>query len=191
MSLPPAARRLAGPQTAPAQALIPALLALAAGLAAGLVACPPARAADAVAVPPPPQLVSPQAQAARSGRVVVTLPAAEPAAARARYGLPEHTAAVPSSPSSPTVKADGSAAEASPNRAGVQRAVVEDGGARIEETRVRGTVRSIHVQPKGAGAGLAYEVIPAVGPGGPREATPGPAGTHTAAGQRVWSVLNF
>jgi hypothetical protein len=74
----------------------------------------------------------------------------------------------------------------------VQNSVIEDGATRIEETKVRGAVRSIHVVPKGAASGLAYEVLPAQGPGGPREQRDnGPASTHGSAGQRVWSIFSF
>jgi hypothetical protein len=78
------------------------------------------------------------------------------------------------------------------NEPAVQNSVIEDGATRIEETKVRGAVRSIHVAPKGAAAGLAYEVLPAQGPGGPREQhDSGPASTHGSAGQRVWSIFSF
>jgi hypothetical protein len=73
----------------------------------------------------------------------------------------------------------------------VSTSVIEDGGTRIEETKVRGAVRSIHVVPKGAAAGLAYDVLPAQGPGGPRDQAAGPASTHGSAGQRVWSIFSF
>jgi hypothetical protein len=77
------------------------------------------------------------------------------------------------------------------SEAGVRSTVIEDGGSRIEELTVRGNVRSIHVAPKGVGAGLAYEVLPPVGPGGPRDTAPGPGSTHSSAGQRVWSLFSF
>lgn len=78
------------------------------------------------------------------------------------------------------------------NEPAVQNTVIEDSATRIEETKVRGAVRSIHVVPKGAAAGLAYEVLPAQGPGGPREQRDsGPASTHGSAGQRVWSIFSF
>ncbi|MEY4751352.1 MAG: hypothetical protein RIQ60_3566 [Pseudomonadota bacterium] len=72
---------------------------------------------------------------------------------------------------------------------GVRSTVIEDGGARIEELSVRGAVRSIHVAPKGVGA--AYEVLPSVGPGGPRDSAPGPSTPRSSAGQRVWPLFSF
>ena len=87
------------------------------------------------------------------------------------------TDAPPSGPAAPL--------PASPAEPAVQRSVIEDESVRIEELRVRGEVRSIHVQPRGA---RAYEVLPA---SGGRDMAPGPGTGRAAAGQRVWSVLSF
>jgi hypothetical protein len=67
--------------------------------------------------------------------------------------------------------------------AGPERRVIEDGGVRIEETRVRGEVQSVSVQSK-VGAVRPYQIV--VGRGG-RD----PSQDKSAAGQRVWSVLKF
>ena len=67
----------------------------------------------------------------------------------------------------------------------VQRTVIEDDGARIEELRVRGLNVSLVVKPKHAAV---YEVVPT--PGG-RDPSQGRSGSQGAAGQRVWNVLKF
>lgn len=69
----------------------------------------------------------------------------------------------------------------------VQRSVVEDDNARIEELRVRGAVRSTVVKPKGA-ITREYEVIPA---DAGRDISAGPNSAKGSAGQRVWRVLSF
>ena len=69
----------------------------------------------------------------------------------------------------------------------VQRSVVEDDNARIEELRVRGAVRSTVVKPKGA-ITKEYEVIPA---DAGRDISAGPGSSKGSAGQRVWRVLSF
>lgn len=69
----------------------------------------------------------------------------------------------------------------------VQRIVVEDGGARIEELRVRGQTQRVIVRPKAAGA-AAYEIIV---PTAARDVSAGPGANRGAAGQRVWSLMSF
>lgn len=69
----------------------------------------------------------------------------------------------------------------------IERTVVEDKGARIEELRVRGQTQRIAVKPKGAIA-QGYEIIPA---DAAREVSEGAGSTRGAAGKRVWPVLNF
>lgn len=69
----------------------------------------------------------------------------------------------------------------------VRRTVIEDDGSRIEELRVRGAVRSITVQPKGALA-AEYEVL---APDAGRDTSSGPNSSKGTAGQRVWRVLSF
>ncbi|MFM2069137.1 MAG: hypothetical protein RLZZ584_4046 [Pseudomonadota bacterium] len=113
-------------------------------------------------------------------------------------GVPPPAAATPAMPAAPAPAAstiERGAAQAGntsvSSEAGVRTTVIEDSGSRIEELKVRGNVRSIHVAPKGVGAGLAYEVLPAVGPAGPRDTAPGPGSAHSSAGQRVWSLFSF
>jgi hypothetical protein len=69
----------------------------------------------------------------------------------------------------------------------IQRTVIEDKGARIEELRVRGQTQRISVQPKAASA-PGYEIIPAHPA---REVSEGAHATRGTAGKRVWPVLNF
>ena len=63
----------------------------------------------------------------------------------------------------------------------VQRSVINDQSARIEELRVRGQTQRITVQPKGDLGGKAppYEVVPTN------------ANKEALSGQRVWQVLSF
>ncbi len=65
----------------------------------------------------------------------------------------------------------------------LKRTVIEDDGARIEETRLRGAAQRITVQSKIGGV-AAYEII--VAPAG-RDA----AQQRGAAGQRAWSIFSF
>ena len=68
----------------------------------------------------------------------------------------------------------------------VQRTVVQDDGARIEELRVRGQVQRIVVKPKNAAE---YEVVP---PTGGRDPSQNRANQQAGAGgQRVWNLLRF
>jgi hypothetical protein len=72
----------------------------------------------------------------------------------------------------------------------VQRTVIEDTGARIDELRVRGQVQRITVSPKFGGKAK-YEIITGSGateiPGGVN-AGRGAAGT---AGKSAWNLLAF
>jgi hypothetical protein len=68
----------------------------------------------------------------------------------------------------------------------VQRTVVQDDGARIEELRVRGQVQRIVVKPKNAAE---YEVVP---PAGGRDPSQNRANQQAGAGgQRVWNLFKF
>jgi hypothetical protein len=68
----------------------------------------------------------------------------------------------------------------------VQRTVVQDEGARIEELRVRGQVQRIIVKPKNAAE---YEVV---APVGGRDPSQNRANQQAGAGgQRVWNLLRF
>ena len=77
-----------------------------------------------------------------------------------------------------------------PGEPEVQRSVIEDTGARIEELRVRGQVQRITVSPKFGGK-APYEIITGGGateiPGGVN-AGRGAAGT---AGKSAWNLLVF
>lgn len=65
----------------------------------------------------------------------------------------------------------------------VQRTVIEDDGARIEELRVRGQVVRVVVRPK-TGGGRVYEILP-------QHSGRDPSQPQQQAGQRVWNVLSF
>jgi hypothetical protein len=106
----------------------------------------------------------------------LVLAAAAPA--RAQQPLP-----APAAPASAPAQA---AEPASPAEPAVQHVVIEDGGSRVEELRVRGQVRRITVTPKNGSK--PYEIIPA---DGARDLSPGPGSTKGAAGQRVWNVFDF
>ena len=70
----------------------------------------------------------------------------------------------------------------------VQHTVIEDGGARIDELRVRGQTQSITVTAEGRRRPC-YEIIAG---DGAREPSPTAASTSRgAAGKRVWNVLRF
>ncbi|CAD5373779.1 conserved exported hypothetical protein [Rubrivivax sp. A210] len=74
-------------------------------------------------------------------------------------------------------------AASAPAEAVARRTVIEDEGARIEETRLRGAPQRIVVQSKLLPV-APYEII--VGPNG-RDA----AQQRGATGQTAWSVLSF
>lgn len=80
----------------------------------------------------------------------------------------------------PATAASGAAGAARP---GSDVRVIEDDQVRIEETRVRGQLQRVTVAPKGSRMGP-YQIN--VGAGG-RD----PSQDKSAAGQRVWSVLQF
>jgi hypothetical protein len=65
----------------------------------------------------------------------------------------------------------------------VQRTVIEDDGARIEELRVRGLNQRIVVRPKAASAPEYEILLPQPGRDVAQDRKP--------AGQRVWRVLSF
>ena len=68
----------------------------------------------------------------------------------------------------------------------VQRTVIEDKGARIEELRVRGSLQRVVVTPKGAAPG--YEVLTG---DGYHPTADDPGTSRGSAGKRVWNVLRF
>ena len=68
----------------------------------------------------------------------------------------------------------------------VERTVIQDEGARIEELRVRGQVQRVTVKPKNAAE---YEIV---APPGGRDPSQNRANQQPGAGgQRVWNVLKF
>lgn len=69
----------------------------------------------------------------------------------------------------------------------VQRTVIEDDGARIDELRVRGHTQRIVVSPKRGGT-APYEIITG---DGSRDLGDGANTSRGAAGKRVWNVLKF
>jgi hypothetical protein len=115
-----------------------------------------------------------------SARMLFTAPllAALAAAVPPASGAPREAA-----PRAAEAAASGPAGTAEPN---VQRTVIDDGGTRVEELRVRGQLRRVTVTPRNGGK--PYEIIPA---DGARDLAPGPGSTRGAAGQRVWNVLDF
>ncbi|HET9823617.1 MAG TPA: DUF2782 domain-containing protein [Burkholderiaceae bacterium] len=78
------------------------------------------------------------------------------------------------------------AAMAVPPEPQVQRIVIEDEGARIEELRVRGQTLRIVVTPR---HGAPYEIVPAVRGRDPSQNRAG--GQPGAGGQRVWNLFQF
>ncbi len=82
------------------------------------------------------------------------------------------------------------AATTQPAREGepaVKRTVIEDGGARIEELRVRGEAQRIVVTPK-VGIRKSYEIMTG---DASRDAFDGTGGARSSAGKRAWNVLQF
>ena len=89
----------------------------------------------------------------------------------------------------PTMAATATATTTDAGRGGepnVRLTVIEDGGSRVEELKVRGETRRIVVQSKLGGG--RYEIIPA---DGGRDLATGPTTPRGAVGQRVWRVLQF
>jgi hypothetical protein len=82
--------------------------------------------------------------------------------------------------------------EAPPTKEGskepvVQRTVIDDGRAVIEELRVRGQLVKATVHPKDGSP--SYEII--VGDGSRELSTEGRNNSRGATGKRVWQVLSF
>lgn len=114
-------------------------------------------------------------------------PVSAASTAPAETSIATPAAAVPPTPASPA--SPSGSTDAAGTRGGepnVQRIVVEDGGTRIDELRVRGVTRRITVHSKRGGPD--YEVVPA-------DAGRGPPNTvdanGSAGGQRVWSLFSF
>ena len=93
-------------------------------------------------------------------------------------------AALLASASCPAQQAAATTGSAEPK---VQRTVIEDDGARIDELRVRGFTQRIVVSPKRGGT-APYEIITG---DGSRDLGDGANTSRGAAGKRVWNVLKF
>jgi hypothetical protein len=106
---------------------------------------------------------------------------AAPAAATEAAAAP---AASPATGATPGATPGAAAARAAEPSSGTR--VIEDDRVRIEETRVRGQLRSVTVRSKLTGGD--YEII--VGPGG-RDPSQNAAQRADGAGQRAWSLLRF
>jgi hypothetical protein len=105
-----------------------------------------------------------------------------PAAAVPVSALPASSA----STSSTTVRIDRPASD-QPREPVVQRTVIDDGRAVIEELRVRGQLVKATVHPKDGSP--SYEII--VGDGSRELSTEGRNNSRGATGKRVWQVLSF
>lgn len=79
------------------------------------------------------------------------------------------------------------AASAEPPEPRVERIVVEDDNARIEELRVRGQTQKIVVTPKNSSL-TSYEITTG---NASRDPSFGQGASRSVAGQRVWNILNF
>jgi hypothetical protein len=115
-----------------------------------------------------------------------TAPVAAGAASAAQATTASSTAATLPSAARVPAKADAALPARSGTAAGAGVRVIEDDSVRIEETRQRGQIARITVQPKGGSTSAfkGYEIN--VGAGG-RD----PSQDKSGAGQRVWSVLRF
>jgi hypothetical protein len=110
------------------------------------------------------------------------------------FGAAAQAADAPASPATPATPA---AAASSPTRVEtsardprepvVQRTVIDDGRAVIEELRVRGQLVKATVHPKDGSPD--YEII--VGDGSRELSTEGRNNSRGATGKRVWNVLTF
>ncbi|MEP7300359.1 MAG: hypothetical protein ABI699_02440 [Caldimonas sp.] len=78
------------------------------------------------------------------------------------------------------------AADRAGNEPAVQRTVIDDASAHIEELRVRGQLQKVTVDPRGRAPG--YEII--VGDAS-RDISEGRNTSRGATGKRVWNVLRF
>ena len=117
---------------------------------------------------------------ARSASAPAT--AAAPAVTAPVAALPASSA----STSHTTVRLDVPAAD-QPREPIVQRTVIDDGRAMIEELRVRGQLVKVTVHPKDGAP--AYDII--VGDGSRELSTEGRNNSRGATGKRVWQVLSF
>jgi len=105
-----------------------------------------------------------------AARAAEAAPSAPPPAVAASAPLPDETAPVPMKGGEPAV----------------QRTVIEDKGAKIEELRVRGNLQRIVVTPRGPAPG--YEVLTS---DGYHPTADDPGTSRGDRHPRVWSVLRF
>ena len=105
-----------------------------------------------------------------AARAAEAAPSAPPPAVAASAPLPDETAPVPMKGGEPAV----------------QRTVIEDKGAKIEELRVRGNLQRIVVTPRGPAPG--YEVLTS---DGYHPTADDPGTSRGSAGKRVWNVFRF
>ena len=112
--------------------------------------------------------------------MAVDLPAQPAAAAPAASVVASATAA------SAGVRIDKPTAD-QPREPVVQRTIIDDGRAVIEELRVRGQLVKATVHPKDGSP--SYEII--VGDGSRELSTEGRNNSRGATGKRVWQVLSF
>jgi len=106
--------------------------------------------------------------------------AALPVLAAAVVSLGSAATAATTPPAAPKAESDTS-------EPAVREVIIEDEAMRIEETRVRGQLTRVTVQPKGSKAPT-YEILLPT-PGQDVSGTPGPQ--RGGAGQRVWRVMSF
>ena len=116
-------------------------------------------------------------QAADAPARPATVAASAPVAA-----LPASSA----STSSTTVRVDGPTTD-QPREPIVQRTVIDDGRAMIEELRVRGQLVKVTVHPKDGAP--SYDII--VGDGSRELSMEGRNNSRGATGKRVWQVFSF
>ena len=112
-----------------------------------------------------------------NSRLVVVLALAVVGASAAAQTAQSPASAASAAPAGPTERGE-------PN---VKHILIEDGGSKIEELRVRGQTQHVVVTPK-VGLTKPYEIL--ISPTG-HDYFDGTGGARTAAGKRVWSVLNF
>jgi hypothetical protein len=104
------------------------------------------------------------------------------------FGAAAQAADAPASPATPAsspTRVETSARD--PREPVVQRTVIDDGRAVIEELRVRGQLVKATVHPKDGSPD--YEII--VGDGSRELSTEGRNNSRGATGKRVWNVLTF
>ena len=160
-----------------------ALVSVVAFGAAAQVANAPAGPAP---VPPPPQIAPlPQAAPAAQAAPAPQAPPAAPSPA-ASAAAPTLNAIPVAKDGTVSVKVDVPGADEKREPV-VQRTVIDDGRAMIEELRVRGQLVKVTVHPKDGAP--SYEII--VGDSSRELSTEGRNNSRGATGKRVWQVFSF